>query len=101
MTDSPVTLDDLIQAREHLITEIVGKMPMDHRKFLMSVKKGNPEWPLLGVPEWKLCRPSCGGLRILRKSTRRKGTPLSSVYAKCCSFKGSRYFLRRRKPLVA
>jgi predicted nucleotidyltransferase component of viral defense system len=50
MTDSPVTLDDLIQAREHLIAEIVGKMPIDHRRFLLSLKKGEPEWPLLGVP---------------------------------------------------
>src|ERR1700733_15253854 len=50
MTDSPVTLDDLIQAREHLIAEIVGKMPIDHRRFLLSLKKGEPEWPVLGVP---------------------------------------------------
>jgi len=50
MTDSPVTLYDLIQAREHLIAEIVGKMPIDHRRFLLSLKKGEPEWPLLGVP---------------------------------------------------
>lgn len=50
MTDSPVKLDDLIETREHLIAEIVGKMPTDHRRFLMSVKKGNPEWSLLGVP---------------------------------------------------
>jgi predicted nucleotidyltransferase component of viral defense system len=50
MTDSPVTLDDLIQAREHLIAEIVGKMPIDHRRFLLFLKKGEPEWPLLGVP---------------------------------------------------
>ena len=50
MTSSPVTLDELIQAREHLIAEVVGKMPMDHRRFLLSLKKGEPEWPLLGVP---------------------------------------------------
>jgi hypothetical protein len=50
MTDSPVTLDDLIQAREHLIAEVVGKMPRDHRRFLLSLKKGEPEWLLLGVP---------------------------------------------------
>ena len=50
ITDSPVTLDDLIQAREHLIAEILGKMPIDHRRFLLSLKKGEPEWPLLGVP---------------------------------------------------
>jgi predicted nucleotidyltransferase component of viral defense system len=50
MTASPVTLDELIQARERLIAEVVGKMPTEHRRFLLSLKKGEPEWPLLGVP---------------------------------------------------
>jgi hypothetical protein len=50
MADSPVTLDDLIQAREHLIAEVVGEMPMDHRRFLLSLKKGEPEWSLLRAP---------------------------------------------------
>jgi hypothetical protein len=49
MTDTPVTIDSLLQAREQLIAEIVGKMPGDHKKFLVSLKKGEPEWPLLGV----------------------------------------------------
>jgi hypothetical protein len=25
-------------------------MPIDHRRFLLFLKKGEPEWPLLGVP---------------------------------------------------
>ena len=49
MTDTPVTIDSLLQTREQLIAEIVGKMPGDHKKFLVSLKKGEPEWPLLGV----------------------------------------------------
>jgi predicted nucleotidyltransferase component of viral defense system len=49
MTDMPVTIDSLLQAREHLIADIVGKMPDDHKNFLVSLKKGEPEWPLLGV----------------------------------------------------
>jgi predicted nucleotidyltransferase component of viral defense system len=49
MTDTPVTTDDLTQTREQLIADIVGKMPQDHRKFLLSLKQGEPEWPLLGV----------------------------------------------------
>jgi hypothetical protein len=85
MTDSPVTLDGLIQAREHLIAEVVGRMPMDHRRFLLSLKKGDPEWPLLGVPGAEAARRAVGGWRISRKSTRRKGRPLSSVYARRCS----------------
>jgi predicted nucleotidyltransferase component of viral defense system len=49
MTDTPVTIDSLLQAREQLIAEIVGKMPLDHKTFLVSLKKGEPEWALLGV----------------------------------------------------
>ncbi len=51
MTDKPVALDALVAAREDIIRAIVGGMPKDHRAFLMSFKRGEPEWPLLGVPE--------------------------------------------------
>lgn len=33
MVDQPVSLDDLLKAREDLIKEIVGKMPEQHRNF--------------------------------------------------------------------
>ncbi len=60
--DTPVTLDELLQAREALIGEIVGKMPDQHRRFLISVKRGEPDWALLDLPgakdlpavRWKL-----------------------------------------------
>jgi predicted nucleotidyltransferase component of viral defense system len=62
MVDTPVTLDELLQAREALIGEIVGKMPDQHRRFLISVKRGEPDWALLDLPgakdlpavRWKL-----------------------------------------------
>jgi len=50
MTDMPVTVDKLVQAREDLIADIVGRMPQAHRKFLLSIKRGEPDWALLGVP---------------------------------------------------
>lgn len=50
MTDRPVALDDLIVARETLVTEIVGNMPANHRRFLVSFEAGAPEWNLLDVP---------------------------------------------------
>jgi len=50
MTDAPVALDELIQAREALIREIVGKMPDGHRRFLVSFERGEPDWALLDVP---------------------------------------------------
>ncbi|HEY4087164.1 MAG TPA: nucleotidyl transferase AbiEii/AbiGii toxin family protein [Bryobacteraceae bacterium] len=62
MTEQPVKLDDLIQTREDLIRELVGKMPDEHRKFLATFKRGEPEWNLLGIPhaqklpavQWKI-----------------------------------------------
>ncbi len=50
MTNDAVTIDELVKAREQMIAEIVGKMPVDHRKFLLGLKRGEPDWKLLGVP---------------------------------------------------
>jgi len=50
MTLEPVTLDELLAARETLIADIVGKMPRAHRKFLISFERGKPDWDLLNVP---------------------------------------------------
>jgi predicted nucleotidyltransferase component of viral defense system len=62
MVDTPVTLDELLRAREDLTNEIVGKMPEKHRRFLISIKRGEPDWTLLDLPgvkdlpavRWKL-----------------------------------------------
>lgn len=51
MTDNPVQLDDLITARETLITTVVGDMPDEHRSFLLSFEQGEPDWPLLGLAD--------------------------------------------------
>jgi predicted nucleotidyltransferase component of viral defense system len=50
MTDEPVTLDDLLRTREEFIAELVGRMPEEHKRFLVSYKEGRPEWGLLGIP---------------------------------------------------
>ena len=62
MVDESVALDELLRTREDLIDEIVGKMPEKHRRFLISVKRGEPDWPLVDLPgaqslpavRWKL-----------------------------------------------
>jgi hypothetical protein len=62
MVDEPVPPDELLKAREDLITEIVGRMPEQHKRFLISVKRGEPDWALLDLPsakdlpavQWKL-----------------------------------------------
>jgi hypothetical protein len=50
MTAQPVTLDELYKTREEFIADLVGRMPGEHRKFLLSFEKGEPEWGLLDVP---------------------------------------------------
>lgn len=49
MTAEPVSLEDLLKAREDLIAEMAGKMPKEHRNFLIGFKSGKPDWALLGV----------------------------------------------------
>lgn len=49
MTEEPVTLEELIAAREALIDAAVGGMPDDHRRFLISFERGAPDWPLIAV----------------------------------------------------
>ncbi|WP_258367875.1 nucleotidyl transferase AbiEii/AbiGii toxin family protein [Komagataeibacter oboediens] len=51
MTEEPVTLTELETAREAIIAEMVAAMPDDHRRFLASFKRGEPDWELLGIPE--------------------------------------------------
>jgi len=50
MTQEPVSLDELIAARDTLITIIVDDMPTAHREFLVGVKSGEPDWTLVGLP---------------------------------------------------
>jgi hypothetical protein len=49
LTEEPVMLDDLLETREAFIAELVGKMPHEHRWFLASFERGEPDWELLGV----------------------------------------------------
>ena len=54
MTEVPVSLDDLVQTRKELIADLIGRMPDAHRRFLVSFKKGEPDWSLLDVPRAKM-----------------------------------------------
>jgi len=62
MTENPISQEELERARDDLIASIAGRMPDDHRKFLLSFKRGEPAWQLLDVPgaenlpavQWKL-----------------------------------------------
>jgi hypothetical protein len=51
MTDAPISLDELLAAREAVVKSIVGGMPAEHRQLLISFEQGAPDWSLLGLPE--------------------------------------------------
>lgn len=51
MTDETVTVEDLETARRDLVREIVGGMPDEHRRLLISVERGEPDWSLLPLPD--------------------------------------------------
>ena len=66
-TEVPVKLEDLVQTREDLIADIVGRMPDTHRRFLLSFKKGEPDWSLLDVPTAKTLPAVCWKLKNLSR----------------------------------
>lgn len=49
MTDKPVGLQDLLDAREAAVETVIGHMPDAHRRFLVSFERGDPDWALLGL----------------------------------------------------
>jgi hypothetical protein len=50
MTAEPISMEEINAAREALITSVVGQMSDPHRRFLISFKRGQPDWALLNVP---------------------------------------------------
>ncbi|MEE8056850.1 MAG: nucleotidyl transferase AbiEii/AbiGii toxin family protein, partial [Pseudomonadales bacterium] len=49
MTTDEVSLDTLTNAREKLIEDVVSNMPENHKDFLRSFYKREPQWDLLGI----------------------------------------------------
>ncbi|MDI1337496.1 MAG: nucleotidyl transferase AbiEii/AbiGii toxin family protein [Lacunisphaera sp.] len=62
MTLEPVALTVLEEAREELVTRINAELTKEEREFLLSLKRLEPKWTLLGLPgvellpgpQWKL-----------------------------------------------
>jgi hypothetical protein len=58
----PVPLSDLEHTRERLIEQINADLTGDEKEFLLSMKRLEPKWALLGLPgverlpgpQWKL-----------------------------------------------
>lgn len=49
MTDEQVTQAELEAAHAELVADVVGKMPEPHKRLLVSVERGDPDWSLLGI----------------------------------------------------
>lgn len=49
MTESPVFLPELIDARKNLLETIHSDLTSDERFFLLSLKQGKPDWQKLGI----------------------------------------------------
>jgi predicted nucleotidyltransferase component of viral defense system len=49
MTVQPVTLEQLEQTRSELVRKLRSEMTLEERKFLVSFKKGTPDWSLMGL----------------------------------------------------
>jgi len=62
MTEEPVALADLVEIQHRLPRMLVSELDDDERQFLLSLKRGEPEWELLGFEhlaqlpavQWKL-----------------------------------------------
>jgi hypothetical protein len=49
MTEDDVSLDELIHTREILVKKINNSLNYTERQFILSVKKGEPEWGLMNL----------------------------------------------------
>ena len=62
MAREEVPVAVLAETRERLVALIRGQLDADEKRFLISMKRGEPEWDLLGIPnlgdfpalQWKL-----------------------------------------------
>ncbi len=62
MALKPMTFEILLETREELITTLKKSLTQDERRFLLSLKSGEPKWELMQLPgletlpaiQWKL-----------------------------------------------
>lgn len=62
MARNPVTLGELLEARLKMVALLASSLDSSERRFLLSMKAGEPEWDLLGINnlermpalQWKL-----------------------------------------------
>jgi hypothetical protein len=83
MTDTTVTVDDLVGAREQLIGESSAKCRRTTRSSWSLLRKANPSGACSASTARTRCRPCVGGWKISRRWTRGRGMILSTGCGKC------------------
>lgn len=53
MTNEPITLDELHQVQRELPKRLLNSLKRNEKQFLLSFKKGNPDWNLITIPQLK------------------------------------------------
>ena len=91
MTASPVTLEQLLEARQRLFQELPTSLNKSEREFLRTFTRGEPIWSLLDVPHleqlpavrWKLQH-----LQLLAQTNPRKFQRLEEALMRALDFSG-------------
>lgn len=82
MTDEDVDHDELVAVRDRLIETIRNSMTENEKKFLLSIKQGQPDWDLMSVAgidqmpaiQWKL-------MNIRKMGTKKQKESLQKLQA--------------------
>jgi predicted nucleotidyltransferase component of viral defense system len=85
MTREEVTVENLRETRERLVSLIQAGLDADEKRFLLSLKRGEPEWDVLGIAhlrelpglKWKL-------QNIRRMEERKRKTALEKLQKALC-----------------
>lgn len=51
MTDDIIDIDELISTQTEMIDLLIGKMPDQHRQFLIGFESGTPDWSMLNISD--------------------------------------------------
>jgi hypothetical protein len=72
MTDEPVKLADLEDARTQLFEWAATALSENERRFLLSIKQGEPDWTLLpfdGLDQWPAIQWKLHNIRQMSSRT--------------------------------
>ena len=67
MTRRVITLDDLLAARRQLRLQLASALTKNHRRFLLSLMAGEPEWNLMTSRHLAELPPICWKLQNLAR----------------------------------